>query len=187
MAVERPEDVLAELAAFLNDAAGAHGWAQQGVPVVLARLQEVTGRVRRSPENPDPDMYMGIGDPNLPTSATYQSWKLSRLPVALAEDGLVITWIGRQWIVGVFTGWEHEYRPRLATAYGCDEGALTHNVLGDLRHMRNDVVHHHGVATAANTGRCRTLRWCNVGDEIMVRSPEVADFMRQFPYDLKPA
>jgi hypothetical protein len=49
--------------------------------------------------------------------------------------------------------------------------------LGDLNKMRNDVVHHYGVATRENTGRCEKLRWFGIGKPIHVMPEHVAEFM----------
>jgi len=49
--------------------------------------------------------------------------------------------------------------------------------MGDMRRMRNDVVRHRGIATAANTGKCEELRWFQPGDTIYVSDGLLADFM----------
>ena len=38
------------------------------------------------------------------------------------------------------------------------------DLLGDIRLLRNDIVHHGGIATKANSGRCKILQWFNDGD-----------------------
>ena len=142
---EDPAAVYNEFLAFLNDMAGAEAHAQPAVDRYITWLQEFVASSPPNPENPDPTIFVGIGDPNLETTRTHQQWTASQLP----EKGLFTKrWIGQQWIVGVFAGWEDEHRPRLARAFGCSESSLTHDAFGDLRLMRNDVVHHRGEATA---------------------------------------
>ena len=52
--------------------------------------------------------------------------------------------------------------------------------MGDLRHMRNDIVHHRGVASADHTGRCRVLHWQQVDQQISIGLPHVEQFMGLF-------
>lgn len=166
---------------------GTFSWAQQAVPWALEKVEELQRDVPANPENPDPQFYMGIGDPNLPASNMYQNWRMSEVRARLLRDGPVVQRLGQQWIVGMSTGWEHEFRPRLADAHGCATDRITHDVFGDLRHMRNDVVHHHGIAQADESGRCKTLQWSTVGQPIEVRGQQYADFVRQLPFDLAPS
>ena len=178
---EDPAAVYNEFLAFLNDMAGAEAHAQPAVDRYITWLQEFVASSPPNPENPDPTIFVGIGDPNLETTRTHQQWTASQLP----EKGLFTKrWIGQQWIVGVFAGWEDEHRPRLARAFGCSESRLTHDGFGDLRLMCNDVVHHRGEATAHNTGRCRLLRWFVAGEMIDVSGEQVAEFMQAVPAKL---
>lgn len=131
---------LQELSEFLNDAGGAHGFAASGLKFVLERFEGLP----RDPTNPDPKMYMGIGDPNSPEAQQYQVWRLADLPRHLADDGPVVTQIGQQWVVQVFTAWEEYFRPGLAKAFKCEPSDLTYPLLGDLRLLRNDIAHHRG-------------------------------------------
>jgi hypothetical protein len=50
----------------------------------------------------------------------------------------------------------------------------------DVCRMRNDTVHHRGIATKRNTGRCEVLKWAEVGEPIIVTSQRVAEFMGHF-------
>ena len=180
---EDPTIVFAEFRAFLNDMAGAEEHARLAVDGHVLRLQEIVAGAPPNPENAEPSMHIGIGDPNLPTARAYQVWRFSELP---AKGAFTKQWIGQQWIVGVFAGWDEEYRPRMSSAFGCPPESLTHDALGDLRLMRNDILHHRGVASRENTGRCRLLRWCAVGDEINVEPVHVADFMNSLPEVMSP-
>src|SRR5438874_337043 len=52
---------------FLNDAAGAHSAAGLGIDL----LRQKMATIPRIPENPDPMIFSGIGDPNDPKSVFY--------------------------------------------------------------------------------------------------------------------
>jgi hypothetical protein len=172
------ETILQELAQFLHDSVFSTVICVMG----LLRLGEYVVQFPRSQENPDPRIFIGSGPPGQvgPFGVRHMSEVLNDV----AKGGPVETTLGQQWLVSVFTAWEHNFRRRLATAHGVDESQITAPVLGDLRHLRNDVVHHHGIATAENTGKCLVLRhWVAVGDPIRLSGEHFDELMRIFPLD----
>jgi hypothetical protein len=148
----------------------------------LQRLPAFFEQMPKYPENPDPDVFIGIGDPNTPQARTYASWRLSTALGQVAKDGPVERWLGHQWLVLVYSLWEHEYRPRLAAMRGCSIEEIQHPLLGDLRLLRNDVVHHRGIASQGETGRCELVTWFQVGDPIQLKAEHFEEFMRLFPW-----
>ncbi len=53
------------------------------------------------------------------------------------------------------------------------------SVLGDLNHIRNDLLHNDRVASQDHTGRCEVLLWFEVGDGIVLETKHVFDFLNQ--------
>ena len=53
------------------------------------------------------------------------------------------------------------------------------SVLGDLNKMRNDLLHNDRVASQDHTGKCEVLRWFDVGDQIVLETKHVFDFLNQ--------
>lgn len=92
----------------------------------------------------------------------------------VAEGGNTHQRLTQQWIVTVYTGWDAEFRKRLARAHGVDENAIEADFFGDLRHLRHDIVHHRGLATSEHSARCATIlqRTLNPGDPIYLRDGE---------------
>jgi hypothetical protein len=86
--------------------------------------------------------------------------------------------LGQQWIVAIASWWNDHYRQQFADALDIDRDLATHPLMGDINKMRNDVIHHHGIATADNTGRCEILTWFKPGDTIHVTHEHVAEFMK---------
>jgi hypothetical protein len=68
---------------------------------------------------------------------------------------------------------EPYYRPAFADANGVDKKQVRSEVMGDIRNLRNDVIHHRGIATAKNTGKCKILTKLSVGDMILLRPEDV--------------
>jgi hypothetical protein len=73
--------------------------------------------------------------------------------------------------------WNDHFRERLAAAKGIAKNEVEDPFLADINRMRNDIVHHGGVATARNSGRCEVLRWFSAGDVMHVYPEHVAEFM----------
>jgi hypothetical protein len=107
---------------------------------------------------------------------------MSEAKIQTAKGGPVETMLGQQWIVFAFSAWEEGYRRRLADALDCPLDDLRVPLLGDLRLLRNDVVHHRGIASARNAGRCKVLRWFAEVDEIRLDIHRLAEFKEQFPW-----
>jgi len=79
--------------------------------------------------------------------------------------------------------WESWVRPRLADAQGCDVKKIEVAVFGDLRRIRNDIIHNGGTASEKWTGKCRVLRWFVPGHPIAIKAEHVAEFMALVPLD----
>lgn len=176
---ESVEDVLSDLRAFINDSIAAYSTALSGVRIQDRQLASFPAP---PPENPDPAYYIGSGDPNDPWNKILAVWRMSEAKVQIAKGGPVETMLGQQWIVFLFSGWEDEYRPRLARALGCSPRDLLFPVLGDIRRLRNDVVHHRGVASAEWAARCEVLHWFTEGEQIRVDTHHLVEFNERFPW-----
>jgi hypothetical protein len=98
-----------------------------------------------------------------------------------------------QWFTYMYALWEEQYRIRLAKAHGTDEEGvpwtrfdISHQLFGDIRNVRNDVVHTHGVvsASAGNT----LLDWFSDGSRIEIPAEQMLSLVTQFPREdlLKP-
>jgi len=77
-------------------------------------------------------------------------------------------------VVSVFSFWEDHYRARIAEELGIPE--LRVPVIGDIRLIRNDIVHHHGVATP-RIEKCQTLCWFKAGDPIIIDAGKLDTMM----------
>jgi hypothetical protein len=92
--------------------------------------------------------------------------------------------IGWQWIVSFYAAWDEFHRPRLAKALGCEPKAIKVPLLGDLRCLRNDIVHNRGVASPEWAGKCEFLaHWVRIGEPIAVHGEQINEFVRCFPWD----
>ncbi len=180
MPAESIEQVVSDIRSMLNLAAAAHAFATNGISLVLEQFGRLPGPV---PENPDPTVYLGVGHPQDPSSRQYASYKASEIPGVMAHNGPIIRQLGHEWAVFVFAEWETTLRGRLAAASGRDYRQIQVDLFGDLRRLRNDILHSAGVATKQETGEIRVLRWFSVGNAIVIKHEHVADFMLRVPWD----
>jgi len=172
-------DVLGDLRLMLNRAAAAQAFSNFG----LAQVGNVIAAGPRSTDNPDPAVYVGIGDPNDATSKQYAQFRASEIPSLVAKRGPIATQLGHQWAVFVYAEWENNFRPRIASAFGCLPDQVKAAVFGDLRCLRHDILHHGAVATEEWTGRCGVLRWFQAGQSIVIEAEHIAEFMSLVPWD----
>ena len=124
-------------------------------------------------ENPDPTLFIGAGDPNDPKTVADASWRKSQIEGAAATDGWLQEWLTHAWLALMFARWEAYFRPAFAHANGVDQRQVRSEVIGDIRNLRNDVIHHRGIATAKNTGKCKVLTKFSVGDMILLTPEDV--------------
>ena len=85
------------------------------------------------------------------------------------------------WIEHIYNHvWEAEYRNRFSDGLEGDDLMRPETApMGDLRHIRDDLVHHRGIASEPNTGRCTVLKWFEPGDRIVLGMRHVFDFLNR--------
>lgn len=66
-------------------------------------------------------------------------------------------------LVMIYSYWDH-FRAQIETARGLTKDALKSDVMGDIRRLRQSIIHHRGIAT----DNCKVLTWFTKGDEIFL-------------------
>jgi len=80
--------------------------------------------------------------------------------------------LGNLIVVSIFSFWEDHYRSLIASELTIAKEQLLIPVLGDIRLLRNDIIHHSAVATQ-RIERCEILRWFKRGDRISLDAQQV--------------
>ena len=76
--------------------------------------------------------------------------------------------------------WESRYRNELRRAFeGPNAIRPESDPIGDLRLIRDDLIHNGGVANSDKTGKCSVLKWFKPGDRIVLGMRHVFDFLNQ--------
>lgn len=128
--------------------------------------------------SPDQLISLGPEDPTLDTSTVHGQWTVGELDEATTPGSWLSLWFSDAWIALIYARWELFYRPEFARVSGAEKEAITCDVMGDLRHLRNDVAHHAGIATAKETGKCTVMTRFQVGQRIAL-TPEDIKFLNQ--------
>ncbi len=166
-----------EFVDVLNELAGVHAFALQGVRETRKYWEDKL-TTAQPPTTADSTVLISDGHPAWPTSVAYSKWRLGDLPELLGEGGSVATRISQQWVIAVYTEWEEHYRKRITDAMDLPK-PLELPPLGDLRHFRNDIAHHRGIATTGNSGKCEVFTdWFQPGETMYFDTYKVAEFMR---------
>ena len=100
--------------------------------------------------------------------------------VRTAPDGLMEQGVFKGWVSEVWHLWESSYRGQLTHDSRNVPDAIRplQQVLGDLRHIRNNLLHN-GVAKRGESASCEVLRWFREGERMQVRMRHVIDFLNQ--------
>lgn len=92
-----------------------------------------------------------------------------------SKDGLYINTLAKSLMVSLYSEWDELYRHRLATGIGVEAAAIRADLMGDLRHVRNWIVHNKSVV---GKNQLKVLPWHESAGSILAVSEErFAQFM----------
>lgn len=179
---ESAEAVVAELAAFLSAEVVSTVMALGSLRTLAA---QVVSALEGTSLAPGESMLVGHSVPDVGWILRFDNVKAARLHAAdVAPDGATSRRLTQRLIVSLDTAWEHGFRGRLAAARGLEgPRAVACDFFRDLRRLRNDVVHHHGVATGKNAGRCTVFRRTfAIGDVIYFDDVDLLNLKYDVPW-----
>ena len=99
-----------------------------------------------------------------------------------AHEGPIEVWLGHAWLIRVFAEWDENAREALATLRGVKKNTIGADLFGDLRLYRNDIVHHHGMASRRHAGKAKMLRWAEPGETIIVNQARIMEVLLGIPW-----
>jgi len=83
---------------------------------------------------------------------------------------------GNMAIIAIFEYWESSCRTALAQLHQVKSKQIKPNIFGDLRHLRNSIIHHRGIALPA-VSKCKVFNWYDEGDEIFICGDKMEDIV----------
>lgn len=170
--------IVDELETYVSDLATVFGYTTGAVRLWIAQISGI----QPIPENPDPCVYWSDGNPNKPDTLKFDGWRRSRILAESATNGVIVTSLSHQFIVNLYSSWEHNFRVRLARAIHCELDDVKTPFFSDIRHIRDDVVHCRGTATRENTGKCEVFQWFKEGGDIRLNAAKVRDLLEKAPW-----
>ena len=157
---------------ILNGIHGVHQCIRQS-------LDEIRASSRSSSEGPlNEDIYFFPSWPKLRAFPGLTGEPLlNRSQPGGSMDQLVL----KAWVVEVYHLWDSHYRNLFKKVFRRvvkDAIPPRQDVLGDLRLIRNDLIHS-GAATENHSGKCTLLRWFKTGELMQIQLRHVLDFLNQ--------
>lgn len=125
-----------------------------------------------SANNPDPQIILSRSSPTDADARPDAMWHKSEIEDAAKPDGWLQGWITQAWIALIYSRWEDHYRKLFADAAGVDRKKVSCDVIGDIRNLRNDVIHHNGIA-GENTRKNKIFTRFNDGDRILLTPEDI--------------
>ena len=97
----------------------------------------------------------------------------------LARGGFVEQIAFKGWVEQIYhCVWDSDIRNRLKAATSAPNAIRPEgDVIGDFGRIRNDLIHHRGIATKRNSGKCQVLKWFEPGDPMVLGMGHVFDFL----------
>lgn len=87
-------------------------------------------------------------------------------------DGWLAEWMTQAWVALIFSRWEDHYRQLFAASAEVPVKEVTSEVMGDIRHLRNDILHNNGVA-GKNTRKTMLLKRFSDGQRIVLGPEDI--------------
>jgi hypothetical protein len=123
-------------------------------------------------------ILIGSGDPDDPNSILLHDVTQGEYKRRNRSGGSNHVSIGRFSIISIYSFWEDQYRGRFAEAIGVPKNSIKENVFGDIRLLRNSIVHHAGIAKK-DIGKCLVFHWFSEGDTIIINNESMKAVVRE--------
>ena len=170
--------ILVEFMKLIQDIGGAHYYAMLGL---WKERREIEALIAAKPIIAGRTTWIAAGPPEEQPARVYLSWPTQELVYEkLGRDGAFSIQLSNAWVTGLFSAWESKFRKEIGRVLGLGGAEeLSCDEMGDLRLMRNDILHNRSIASREHTGRCRSLRWFEQGQQIRVDTSQVYEFHKK--------
>jgi hypothetical protein len=122
----------------------------------MARVLRASGR--RTDDDHSPVItYASLADPDRPDAIHHRIVRAKDFVASNAEAGFNEQQVCWSIIVFLFAYWDDEIRPQIAAIRGMSKDDIKVNALGDLRVLRNCIVHDKGIISAAKHAKLLTM------------------------------
>jgi len=149
--MEKFEDVIQEIIDFVNQQSGVYMDSMAGFAGHQVRVKRQVARAQRPVDKKVGSdgipvivhtSYEVAGEPDVVMQRTIRA---SDFLEANSENGSNEKQQVRSILVFIYTFWEKEYRPRLASCKNVEANKIRSDIMGDIRVLRNAILHEKGV------------------------------------------
>lgn len=95
----------------------------------------------------------------------------------IGPNGEAVQLAFKGWVADIFGKWEKS-RQKTIQLLGADGIPVEVDCMGDLRHIRNDLIHS-SYATKEHSGKCTVLKWFKPGERMILSTNHVFDLLNQ--------
>jgi hypothetical protein len=172
------DDVIRDLIEIVDQQVGAYMDALAGFAGHYARVELQVHRANRPTASrvdstgAPVTVWASYEDPSKPDIVHNRIIRAPDYLAANAPGGSNEQQHARAIIVFLFTYWEEEIRPRLATATGVAPNDICSDVMGDLRILRNVILHSKGIIRSDKHASLKTMSALFAVDEPLLLSYE---------------
>lgn len=148
----------------MNLQVGAYMDAMAGFAGHVTRVERQVHRVNRPErvqQNPDrvsTVVWASYEDPSQPDIIHNRIVRADQYLAANGPGGVNERQHARSILVFLYTYWELEIRPRLAAASDVEVSAISADIMGDIRYIRNAVLHNQSVLSRKDYDRLRATQ-----------------------------
>jgi predicted nucleotidyltransferase len=121
----------------------------------------------------------GKGDPNDPNSIELHRTSQGKLKKRNEKNGDNCILAARFFIILTYIFWEEEYREKIANALKINKNNLIVPIIGDLRMLRNDIIHHQSIITKETISKLKVINKFKEGEEIRLLEKEVENLVAE--------
>jgi len=189
-----PQNAIREYLAEVDSIHGMYLDGVTGFSVNVDEYDRAREEVRaRQPGMPleafdDAELIYGTGHPRQPQSRVVHACTQGEYRRRNAEGGRNHVVLGQVCLAQIYNLWDDNYRGRIAKRFGKKKEDLRSGLMGDLRNLRNPIIHHRGIADQ-DLDKFRYLKWYNIGEEIVL-TPGHLDYLvsllrQHLPHDVE--
>ncbi|WP_156928476.1 hypothetical protein [Bradyrhizobium sp. th.b2] len=185
-----PKVMLAEYSSLVDDAYALFLDAMSAMPKFATWLEDSQRRsleMFRGHENgpttveelDNTSFLYGTGDPNKPEEVRVQHESTQgEVKARNQQHGVNCRTVSRVLIITIYQFWEDHYRQQFANLVGKAKNEIASDFFGDIRHLRNDIIHHRNFASE-RVAKCKRLKYFEPGDEIFLSQDEAIEVMSE--------
>ncbi|WP_213279338.1 hypothetical protein [Chryseobacterium indologenes] len=153
-----------------HDAYSGYRLMYQNVIAMQSKALSITGL---SIDELDQSSWMyGEGEPPEGTFQSLHTVSQGELKERLLPEGQNHIILGHVVITQIYQYWNDKYRGEIETALSMKKNDLKANVFGDIRLMRNSIVHHRAISLK-EIEKCKIFQWFKEGDQISFTSDQI--------------